>query len=136
MRLQANDVEREAINVAHKNFGASNVVRAMAAPTVDLDGDDAWEVTIVLADDTDVDAISGDAVLDNLVEIHERLREKNDDRLPIVRFATERELREIDDPESRTFVRPSPAARQRGRFAEAASGRSAACDIQCVFRCL
>jgi hypothetical protein len=100
MQLHATDVEREAIDVACKNFGASNVVRAMAAPTVDLDGDDAWEVTIVLADDTDVDAISGDAVLDNLVEIHERLREKNDERLPIVRFATERELREIDDPES------------------------------------
>ena len=72
----------------------------MAEPTVDLDGDDAWMVTIILTDDAAVDAIDGDAVLDNLVQIHERLRERGDERLPIVRFATEEELREVDDPES------------------------------------
>ena len=45
------------------------------------------------------DAISGDAVLDNLVQIHERLRVKGEERLPIVHFATEEELLESDDSE-------------------------------------
>jgi hypothetical protein len=98
--LQSKDVEREAVEVARKNFGAGRVTRAKAEPIIDLDGDDAWEVTIVLTDDAAVDAIDGDAVLNNLVQIHERLREKGDERLPFVRFATEEELREIDSPES------------------------------------
>src|SRR5207253_1742317 len=97
--MQPAEVEREAVEVARKNFGAARVVRAIVEPAVDLDGDDAWRVTIVLAPDA-VDAINGDAVLDNLVQIHERLREKGDERLPIVEFATEEELRESDDPES------------------------------------
>lgn len=97
--LQPADVEREAVEVARKNFGPKRVTRAIAEPAVDLDGDDAWRVTIVLADDAAVDAISGDEVLDNLVQIHERLRQKGDERLPIVHFATEEELQKSDDPE-------------------------------------
>ena len=98
--LKSADVEREAIEVARRNFGASRVTRAIVEPAVDLDGDDAWRVTIILENDAAVDAIDGDAVLDNLVQIHERLRQKGDERLPIVSFATEEELRESDDPES------------------------------------
>src|SRR6266568_6501374 len=97
--LQPADIEREAIEVAKKNLGAKHVVRAIAEPTVDLDGDDAWRVTIVIEPEA-VDAITGDAVLDNLVQLHERLRQYDDERQPIVEFATEDELRESDDPES------------------------------------
>jgi hypothetical protein len=98
MQLHATDVEREAIDVARKNLGAANVVRAMAEPTVDLDGDDTWRIIIVLQPEA-VDAITGDAVLDNLVEIHNRLWEKGEERVPMVQFATEQELRESDSPE-------------------------------------
>src|SRR6266478_1321868 len=97
--LQPADIEREAVEVAQKNLGAKHVVRAIVEPAVDLDGDDAWRITIVLEPDA-VDSIDGDAVLDNLVEIHKRLRQHGDERLPIVEFATEEELRESDDPES------------------------------------
>ena|ERR1700722_857484 len=97
--LKAKEVEREAEDVAKRNFGAANVMRAIVEPPVDLDGDDAWRVTIVLAPDA-VEAIDGDQVLDNLVEIHKRLRQKGDESLPIVEFATEEELREGDSPES------------------------------------
>ncbi len=97
--LQPVDIEREAVEVARKNLGAKHVVRAIAAPAVDLDGDDAWRITIVIEPEA-VDAIGGDAVLDNLVQIHERLRQHGDERLPIVDFATEEELREGDSPES------------------------------------
>jgi hypothetical protein len=97
--LQPATIAREAEKVAKKNFGASNVVRVMVEPMVDLDGDDAWRVTIVI-DPKVVDAISGDAVLDNLVQIHERLWRKGEERLPFVEFTTEEELAQSDDPES------------------------------------
>lgn len=96
--LGPKEVEREAEDVAKRNFGAGNVVRAIVEPTVDLDGDDAWRVMIVLAPDA-VESINGDQVLDNLVEIHKRLRLKGDESLPIIEFATEEELRESDSPE-------------------------------------
>ncbi len=97
--LQPTDIASEAVAVARKNFGADHVVRAIVEPAVDLDGDDAWRITIVL-DPGAADAIDGDAALDNLVQIHERLRRRGDERLPIVEFATEEELQECDDPES------------------------------------
>jgi hypothetical protein len=98
--LEAKDVEREALVVAKKNFGDENVVRVKVDPMVDLNGDDAWRVLIVLQSDA-VDKIDGDTVLDNLIQIHNRLWERGEeDRLPFVEFATEEELAEIDDPES------------------------------------
>jgi hypothetical protein len=98
MQLQPADIEREAVEVARKNLGADHVLRAIAAPWVDLDGDDAWRVTIVIQPHA-ADAIDGAAVLDNLVELHDRLQERGDDRLPFIEFATEQELRESDAPE-------------------------------------
>jgi hypothetical protein len=47
-----------------------------------------------------VSKIHGEAVLGNLVEIHNRLWEKGEQRLPSIEFATEEELGESDDPES------------------------------------
>ena len=98
--LQAKDVEREALEVARKNFGAANVVRTIAEPMIDLDGDDAWRITIVV-DPKLADKIDGDAVLDNIIQIHNRLWEKGEeDRMPFIEFTTEEELAESDDPES------------------------------------
>lgn len=97
--MQLDEVAREAEEVAKKNFGTQNVVRVMVEPMVDLDGDEALRVTIVI-DPKIVDAISGDAVLDNLIEIHNRLWEKGEEeRLPFVEFTTEEELAQNDDPE-------------------------------------
>jgi hypothetical protein len=99
MSLQAEQIEREAVEVARKNFGPDKVVRAIVEPMVDLDGEDAWRVTIVIQPDA-VSKIHGEAVLGNLVEIHNRLWEKGEQRLPSIEFATEEELGESDDPES------------------------------------
>ena len=89
--LQPDEIAQNAEEVAKKNFGPDNVVRVLVAPMVDLDGDDAWRVTIVLNPKI-VDAIGGGAVLDNLIEIHNRLWDKGEERLPFVEFATEEEL--------------------------------------------
>ena len=99
MQLLPADVEREAVEVARKNLGATRVLRAIAVPWVDLDGDDAWRVTIVIEPEA-ADAIDGAAVLDNLVELRERLRQHDEERWPFIEFATEDELRESDSPES------------------------------------
>ena len=96
--LQPADVAREAVEVAKRTLGAKYVLRAIAEPATDLDGDDAWRVMIIIEPDA-IDAVDGDMVLDNLVQLHERLRQHGDERLPIVEFATEEELRESDDPE-------------------------------------
>ena len=97
--LQSGDIERVALEIARKNFGAENVGRAMAEPWVDSDGDDTWRVVIVL-DPKVVDAISGDAVLDNLTELHNRLVREGEERMPFLQYATEEELAQSDDPES------------------------------------
>ena len=93
------EIERDALKIARKNFGAENVVRAFAEPWVDSDGDDTWRVLIVV-DPKLVDTISGDAVLDNLIELHNRLSEKGEERMPFLQYATEEELAQSDDPES------------------------------------
>jgi hypothetical protein len=96
--LKPKDIEREALKIARKNFGSANVLEAIVEPMIDLDGDDAWRVRIVI-DSKLVDNIDGDAVLDNLVQIHNRLWEEGEERLPFVEFTTREELAESDDPE-------------------------------------
>ena len=96
--MEPDEINRIAEEVAKKNFGPGNVVRVQIAPMVDLDGDEALRVTIVLEPKI-VDTVGGGAVLDNLIEIHNRLWEKGEERLPFVEFATEEELAQGDDPE-------------------------------------
>ena len=91
--LRPADIERDAVEIARKNFGAENVLRAEVHPWVDSDGDDTWRVLIV------VDPISGDTVLDNLIELHNRLAEEGEKRKPFLQYATEEELAQSDDPE-------------------------------------
>lgn len=97
--LQPADIERDALEIARKNFGAKNVVRAVVEPWIDSDGDDTWRVLIVV-DPALVDTISGDAVLDNIIELHNRLVEEGEERMPFLQYATEEELAQSDDPES------------------------------------
>jgi hypothetical protein len=97
--LQPADIERDALEIARKNFGAENVKWAAVGPWVDSDGDDTWRVVIVV-DPEVVDTISGDAILDNLIELHNRLAEEGEERMPFLQYATEEELAQSDDPES------------------------------------
>jgi hypothetical protein len=97
--LQPVDIERNALKIARKHFGAKNVVRAVVEPWIDSDGDDSWRVLIVVNPEL-VDTISGDAVLDNIIELHNRLAEEGEERMPFLQYATEEELAQSDDPES------------------------------------
>ncbi len=65
---------------------------------VDQDGDEALRVLIVL-NDTTADEVTGDQALDALSNIRSALLDVGDTRFPFVSYATEDELRAIDDPE-------------------------------------
>jgi hypothetical protein len=80
-------------------LGRENVVRVFSEPGMDSEGKDAVRITIVITPGA-VARIKGDALLDNLVEIHKRLSEGGEERTPMVGYATEEELAEVDDPES------------------------------------
>jgi hypothetical protein len=93
------EVARIAEDVAREKLGDDNVVRIVAEPMADWTGADAWRVMIVLAPEA-IFRLSGDALLDNLSLLQERLQKAGDDRFGFVEYATEEELaEELDDPE-------------------------------------
>jgi len=68
------------------------VERVLVEPTVDSRGEEALRVTLVL-DPQVVEQVTGDQALDVLVDINEALQVEGDERLPIIFYATEEELR-------------------------------------------
>jgi hypothetical protein len=95
--LELNKVTQISTEVARANFGPENVVRVESEPTVDSTGEEALEILIVVAP-TLPDNFTGDDVVDTLVQISARLMEAGDERLPLIRYATEQELADIDSP--------------------------------------
>lgn len=77
---------------AAKELGAKNVLRVLSEPTLDSNGNEAVRVTVVVANNT-MGNVANNAVLNALVGLRERLREMNDDRTPIIEYATEKELK-------------------------------------------
>jgi hypothetical protein len=99
MLLAHRDIERTAQEVAARNLGAQVVTRVLSEDAVDLDGQDALRLTIVLTPGS-VPGIDRHAILDTLVQIHDRLQEAGDVRFPILDYATEDELADSGEPES------------------------------------
>jgi hypothetical protein len=95
--LDLEQVTQISTEVAKANLGAQNVVRVESEPTTDSDGREALNLLIVIAPGV-AEAVSGDAVLDTLVQIIDRLQEGGDSRFPIIEYATEEELADIDSP--------------------------------------
>jgi len=98
MMLDCRQIGEIAESVAKTMLGPENVVRAFADPGVDLDGNEALDITLVIAPDA-LDRISGDAFVDSDHAIRTRLREARDERFAFFRYATEDELAAVDDPE-------------------------------------
>jgi hypothetical protein len=96
--IEAMDVAHIAENVAREKLGGENVVRAVVEPMVDWTGADAWRVLIVLTGDA-VPRISGEAALENLVGLQNRIQRAGDSRIAFVEYATEEELAEGSDTE-------------------------------------
>jgi hypothetical protein len=95
--LDLERVTQISTEIARANLGSQNVVRVESEPTTDSDGQEALNLLIVIAPGI-VETIGGDAILDTLVQIIDRLQEAGDDRFPIIEYATEEELADIDSP--------------------------------------
>ena len=97
--MSDDEVSRIVEKAAKHALGKKLVDRVFAEPGMDAEGHNAVRITIVVKPDA-VDKIDGDLLLDNLLEIHDALRERGEERTPIVGYATEAELAESDDSES------------------------------------
>jgi hypothetical protein len=95
--LDMETIKQFSTEIAKANFGPGNVVRVESELTTDSTGKEALDLLIVVAP-TLVETISGEAVVDTLVQISGRLMEAGDERLPLIRYATEEELADIDSP--------------------------------------
>jgi hypothetical protein len=86
-----------AKEVASANLASNNVTSVSSSPTIDSEGHDALRITIVIRSGAE-SRIKGDAVLDTLVGIKNRLRREGEERLAIVEYATKEELDAGGDP--------------------------------------
>ena len=76
--------------------GEAGIERVFSEPTADPRGEDALRITIVSKPGA-VEKISGEMAVETLVRIDEALRAANEDRFPMLEYATEDELASSDD---------------------------------------
>lgn len=96
--LDMEEVTQISTEVAKANFGPENVVRVESEPTADSQGEEALNLLIVMAPSVVAESIDGEAVLNTLVQIVDRLQQAGDERFPIIEYATEEELADFDSP--------------------------------------
>jgi hypothetical protein len=87
--------EKRILEIAHEvatdKLTSANVTSVSSSATIDSEGHDALRITIVIKPGS-ASKINGDATLDTLVGIHERLRAEGEERFPMVEYATKKEL--------------------------------------------
>jgi hypothetical protein len=89
--LDEKRIEEIAQEVARENLASSNISSVSSSMAIDSEGHDALRITIVINSGSEA-KISGDAALDTLVGIQDRLRREGEDRFAIVEYATDEEL--------------------------------------------
>jgi len=89
--LDERKIEEIAKRVASANLTSTNVTSVSSSPTIDSLGQDALRITIVIKSGAE-STISGDAALDTLVGIRDKLRLAGEERLAIIEYATKEEL--------------------------------------------
>jgi len=89
--LDEKKIQEIAREIATANLASANISSISSSTGVDSEGHDALRIMIVITPGAEA-KITGDAALDTLVEIKERLRREGEERLPIVEYATKEEL--------------------------------------------
>ncbi len=97
--LDQNEIIRIVRDSVTANFKREFVGDVIVEPAVDSRGQDALRITIVIKPGA-ANRISGEAAVNNVVQIQDRLLEAGDERFPIIQYATRKELQESDDPRS------------------------------------
>jgi hypothetical protein len=80
-----------AQEVASAKLTSANVSSVSSSAAIDSEGHEALRITIVIKPGSE-SRIKGDATLDTLVGIQDRLRSEGEERFAIVEYATKREL--------------------------------------------
>ena len=94
--LDQKKIEQIATEVASANLTPQFVRWVTSSPGTDSEGEDVLRIMIVL-EPSAVAQVQGDAVVDTLVQLQDRLRREGEERLPIVEYATEEELASCGD---------------------------------------
>jgi hypothetical protein len=89
--LDEKRIEEIAQEVASENLASSNISSISSSTAIDSEGHDALRITIVINPGSEA-RIGGDAALDTLVGIQDRLRREGEERFAIVEYATNEEL--------------------------------------------
>jgi hypothetical protein len=85
-----------AQEVASAKLTSANVSSVSSRAAIDSEGHEALRITIVIKPGSE-SRIKGDATLDTLVGIQDRLRSEGEERFAIIEYATKRELSEGGD---------------------------------------
>jgi hypothetical protein len=94
--LNTDKINKIAQDAAAANLTSSAISRVFSEDAIDSQGKDALRITIVINPDS-IGKLTGDAVVDTLVGIRDRLRQAAEERFPIVEYSTEEELQESGD---------------------------------------
>jgi len=95
--LKADRIREIVDEVAKAYLKPTFVTEVRSEPAIDSEGHEALRITIIIGSDA-ARRLKGDAVLDTLVQIKDRLRDAGEDRLAMVEYATKEELESGGDP--------------------------------------
>jgi len=85
------NIEALAKQVATATLGIGSVASVSSAPTIDSEGQDALQLTIVLSP-AFATVLNGSQVVKTMVQVHDSLQKQGEQRSPFVNFTTEGEL--------------------------------------------
>jgi hypothetical protein len=94
--LDEKRIQKIAQEVASANLASTNISSVLSSTTIDSEGHEALRITIVIKPGSE-SKIKGDATLDTLVGIQNRLRSEGEERFAIVEYATPKELNAVGD---------------------------------------
>lgn len=94
--LTPNEIDTIATEAAQANLTPSVARRVFSESTIDSQGQDALLLTVVVSPSA-AESISGEALIKNLIDTQNRLREAGEDRRAIFSYATEEDLASAGD---------------------------------------
>lgn len=95
--LESQKISDIVSQVVQANTSPTSVLDVKAEPAMDWAGEEeVLRITIVITPEA-VSQLAAGRALDTLVQIRDRLGEAGEHRFPILEYATERELVDIDD---------------------------------------
>ena len=92
--LDEKQIRKIAQQVATANLTSANFTSILSSTATNSQGNDALRITIVIKPGAEP-KIKGDAALNTLVQIQDRLRKAGEERFPIVEYATKKSLANV-----------------------------------------